>query len=405
MRWMSRAVLCLAAALPAGCAGRPSAAEVLVGHVATSSGPDRAGGEAEVRGIRLAVRQTDGDAGRTVAVLHADAHGKPEAFEAEAVRLTAVNRVAALVGGTTTEEVERLDRGRELALAPVPVVGLSGLPTRALSNFVFLAGVSPVEEGRALARVAAGPRPAPAARAAGVLGALAGPPGAGPVSVPAALAADRAAPHVITLVDERREEFVQVADAFARALGDGPAPWRYGKDADFAALARRVRAEHPDAILVAGEAEAVRQLRRFLPELTFYFGGRPLAGAALRAQRETADGVYFVTPFVTDADAPRARQFIEQYRAAFQEEPDAAAALAYEAAVLLFEAVRQAEGPSPRSQLREKLADLKDFPGLFGPLSFGPDRVLRRPLFVVRLDHGRAVTVRRCDTPSEGASR
>ena len=42
-----------------------------------------------------------------------------------------------------------------------------------------------------------------------------------------------------------------------------------------------------------------------------------------------------------------------------------------------------------------ELAKLKDFPGLTGPLTFGEDRQLRRPAFVMRVENGQVKTEKR----------
>src|SRR5207302_5752618 len=116
MSFLRRIVLALTVALtPAGCSGPAEQPPLIVGHVA--AGPEDGPGASAARGIRLAVMEAnkspdkDG-AGRTVKVIHTDTLGKLDAFEAEAVRLANVNRVAALLGGTTAEEVERVELAR-----------------------------------------------------------------------------------------------------------------------------------------------------------------------------------------------------------------------------------------------------------------------------------------------------
>ena len=65
---------------------------------------------------------------------------------------------------------------------------------------------------------------------------------------------------------------------------------------------------------------------------------------------------------------------------------DVHAALAYEGVKLLAEALKRC-GPD-LTQVKEKLAELKDLAGLAGPLAFGSDQRLRRPAFVVHLENG-----------------
>src|SRR5262249_54974639 len=139
----------------------------------------------------------DQGVGRPFKVIHTDAHGKLEAFESEAVRLAAVNRVSFLLGGTTAEEVERLDR------AHVPVVTPLGARPRMLSDGVSTIGIPPTQRGKVLARFAAQQ-----------LGGGA----------------------VLLLSDDRREDAVETAEAFGREYPAAVA----AKDAKAPAVVRRL---------------------------------------------------------------------------------------------------------------------------------------------------------------------
>src|SRR5437762_10170498 len=134
-----------------GCTSR-TPAPIWVAHIATLSGPDKDAGDSAVHGIRLAVEEINNDlsagVGRPFKVIHSDARGKPEGFEAEAVRLAAINRVVFLLGGNTPEEVERLDR------AHLPVLTPCGARARAVSDAVYFTGLSPAQRGKVLARFA-----------------------------------------------------------------------------------------------------------------------------------------------------------------------------------------------------------------------------------------------------------
>jgi branched-chain amino acid transport system substrate-binding protein len=369
-----RGLVLLALLALVGCAGR-SEQPVLVGHVAAQSGPDKEAGEAAARGIRLAVMEANKDpdkgAGRQVKVSHTDTQGKLDAYEAEAVRLATVNRVAALLGGNTLEEVERLE------LARVPVVSPCGTRGRAMGEGVFCTGLMPAFQGKVLARFAV---------------------------------EELKAARVSVVVDERREEALQLADAFVRAFPElaakkdpkapaaRPVPIRFGKDARFAELAKRLKGEEKAQLLLfAGGVEDLRALRAELgePALPVLFGGEDGSFKALLANRETGDAVYLTTAFVADADTPRAQEFVKKYRETFSEDADVYAALAYDNARLLFEALRRAGAALSGAKLVEELAGLKDFPGLTGSVSFGEDRRLRRPAFVVGLEKRQAKTLKR----------
>jgi len=371
MSWWKCKILALGMLLALiGCFGKAEPQPVVIGHVSTLNGP----GDRAARGIRLAVEEVERDPskgpGRPIVVRHTDARGVLEAFESEGVRLVAVNRAVALLGGTSAAEVERLER------AQVPVVAPAGMHARALGELAFLTGLSPGFQGQVLARFAA---------------------------------QDRAATTAAVLADERREDALQLAEAFVRAFPAAvhkqqpmarvpqPAVWRYGKSSRIEELAARVHEGKPDVLLVAGSAVDLRDLLAVLrqPGLPVLWG-RADGESVPPADSLVSNPVFQTTAFVSDADTPRAKAFLENYRKAFSEEPDVDAALAYEGALLLFEALRQVND-SGGSQLTEKLAGLKDFPGLTGPLSFVAEHQVRRPAFVVRLENGQRRTVQRFD--------
>jgi branched-chain amino acid transport system substrate-binding protein len=364
MRWLCGIGMLM---LAVGCGGQASPPPLYVGHVATLSGTGKEEGEQASRGIRLAVQEqnkaAEEDKSRPVIVRHTDTRGKLEAFEAEAVRLVTVNRVLALLGGSTSEEIMRLDR------AQVPLVSPFGMRLRGQSELVFLTGLSPAFEGQVLAKFAGEKW--------------------GPIKV-------------VILVDERREEAIALAEAFARTFpktskdpkAEVPRTitLRYGKEKDpIPELKKRLAAEKPGAILVAGSIPDLLQLRKDFPASAMVLLGGNLPGKTLLESPE-GDGVYLATPFVADADFPLAKEFVAHFRKEFGEDPDASAALAYDGARLLFEALKKSQSQLGSDKIAKELVKLKDFSGLTGPLSFTDDRRLRRPAFVVRVDKGRLQT-------------
>lgn len=357
-----------AALILTGCSGQSTPAPVFVGHVVSHL--DRDAGEAAARGIRLAVMEANKDpdkgAGRTVKVIHTDTLGKPAAFEAEAVRLVAVNRAAALLGGTAAEEVERLE------LARVPVVSPCGVLPRSASELVFCTGLAPARRGQVLARCAAEELKGRAAT---------------------------------VIADERRDDYLQAAEAFARAFPAAvtkkdpkaapPTFLRFGGEAQLPDVIRRVKEEKPPLVFFAGTTADLRRLRQELGgTIPVLFPGDEGSLRAAREQRELAGRVYAATAFAPDADVQRVREFVKQFKAAFDADPDVDAALAYDDARLLFDALRRAQDNLGGTRIAEELAKVKDFPGVIGPLSFGEDRRLRRPALVVRLEGGRAALVK-----------
>jgi ABC-type branched-subunit amino acid transport system substrate-binding protein len=207
------------------------------------------------------------------------------------------------------------------------------------------------------------------------------------------------------LVDERREDSSVFADAFVQTFTAGrkpppeksapqPALWRFGKESRMEEVAKRIQGSKSDVLIFLGSAGDLRDFLTALnqPALPVLWAGDDAPESSLGGVKQR---LFHLTSFTLDATTPLAKSFVEQYRKAFKDEPDAYAALAYDDLRMLAEALRQAENHLSPAQIKEKLAALKDFPGLTGPLTVGPDRHVRRPAFVVRLEEGHWRLVKR----------
>ncbi len=133
--------------------------------------------------------------------------------------------------------------------------------------------------------------------------------------------------------------------------------------------------ERPDLIFVAGtEASGialVREIRRrgLAVEL---LGGDGWTG--LSVDTANAEGVWVGTPFTAEDPRADARRFVDAFKTKFGYTPDANAALAYDATMLLVHAVQRAG--ADRAKVREFLATAgpRDaYRGVTGTIRFQPD--------------------------------
>jgi branched-chain amino acid transport system substrate-binding protein len=86
----------------------------------------------------------------------------------------------------------------------------------------------------------------------------------------------------------------------------------------------------------------------------------------------------------------------KQYRDRFGHDLDGHAALAYDDARLLFEAMRRARGTSSLL-VRKELLGVENFESLTGTFAFTKERTARRAVFVLRLEGGKAPLAKRYD--------
>lgn len=365
-----------------GCGGRGMPEPIIVGHLASFSGPDKMIGQSAQQGILLAVEEAKDNLvhNHRVAVLHADTRSRTENFEAEAIRLIRANRVFALLGGSSQSEVESLTRTVQGYGVPTVALGeLSGSAELSPSarQPVFSIQMSLDYRGRKLARFAA--------RFADKQS------GGGPI---------------LLLRDDRSEAGRILGRAVVRELEARSVTVEvktYSNRSEFVELASRVRDIKPPVILVAGHAVDLAKLRTELVavgvDAPLVFGADEYETAKLLAGRDTRSEVYVATVFHVDADTRRARDFVKVYKEKYQQEPDVHAALAFDGACLLFEAMRQAPTLS-MSDVRDRLANTTDFESLTGPLSMGEDYSARRKLFVAQTK-GNRIRLIESYSPSE----
>ena len=103
----------------------------------------------------------------------------------------------------------------------------------------------------------------------------------------------------------------------------------------------------------------------------------------LREGRQHVSGAVISTPFYPESDVPFVVEFVEGYRNTFGAEPDAYAAEAFDATNLLL--VQLSAGHTNRRSVRDGLLDTRAFPGATGVLTMHPDGNARRRPFLLRV--------------------
>jgi branched-chain amino acid transport system substrate-binding protein len=87
------------------------------------------------------------------------------------------------------------------------------------------------------------------------------------------------------------------------------------------------------------------------------------------------------------------KAFIEKYKKRWGKEPDLYGPYFYDAVRMYATAIEK--GGYTNEGIRKALKDLKDFPGVSGKMTFGPDNVVLLPLKFVRFDNGNWVPIKR----------
>jgi branched-chain amino acid transport system substrate-binding protein len=202
---------------------------------------------------------------------------------------------------------------------------------------------------------------------------------------------------VAILKDVRQDYSVGFAqyfkDYFTKNGGTVIAEQSYSSgDQDFKAQLTSIKAANPEAVFVPGYYNEVGLIARQARELGLsvpLLGGDGWDSPTLTQIGGPAmEGTYFSNHFSTDDQAPVVQDFVKKYTERFRKEPDAMAALGYDAARVLLDAITRA-GSVDRQKIRDAIAATKDFEGVTGSITINEQRNATKPAKVLTIKDGR----------------
>jgi branched-chain amino acid transport system substrate-binding protein len=161
-------------------------------------------------------------------------------------------------------------------------------------------------------------------------------------------------------------------------------------DPDFKAQLTKIRNLNPDVIYVPGYYSQVGIVARQARELGMnqpLLGGDgwdspelfKLGGAALK-------NAYITNHYSADNPAPEIQNFVKAYQAKFNVVPDSLAALAYDAAKVLGDAIKRAGGAGDSAKLKDAINATKEFAGVTGKITLDASRNAVKPAVVLEIN-------------------
>ena len=165
-----------------------------------------------------------------------------------------------------------------------------------------------------------------------------------------------------------------------------------GGDQDFSAQLGNIKAAAPEAIFVPGYYTDVGNIAlqaRKLGLTATLLGGdgwdspklAEIGGAAI-------ENSYFSNHYSHEEQRPEVQGFVQKYQAKYNAVPDGLAAMGYDAARLLFDAMKRAPSLGGKD-LAAAIAQTRDFPGVTGKITIDADRNARKPAVVLQVKGGK----------------
>jgi len=188
-----------------------------------------------------------------------------------------------------------------------------------------------------------------------------------------------------------KEDFT---DEFIKLGGEIVASETYfeGQSKDFSPQLTKIKAQNPDVLFVAGyyvETALIAQQSKSLGLDIQIIGTEGISSDELvKLGGEAVEGIKFAAFFHPDIEFPGTKEFVEAFRAKYNKEPDNYSALAYDSAKLIIEGIKQ--NGATREGITKYLNEVKDFPGVAGPISFENNEVTRG-IIILTVKNGKIV--------------
>ncbi len=166
-----------------------------------------------------------------------------------------------------------------------------------------------------------------------------------------------------------------------------------GGDKDFKAQLTAIKSAGPDAIFVPGYYTDVALIAIQAKQLGLNV---PLCGGdgwesqtLLDIGKDAVEGHYFSTHYAADAATPKVAAFVEAYKKRYNgKTPDAMAALGYDSAMILVDAIKRA-GSTDGKAIRDALAATKDYDAVTGKISIDSNRDASKSAVILQVKDGK----------------
>ncbi|MEI9895861.1 MAG: ABC transporter substrate-binding protein [Chthoniobacter sp.] len=201
---------------------------------------------------------------------------------------------------------------------------------------------------------------------------------------------------IAVLTDVKQDYSVGLADFFTKGIVAGGGQivkeQKYSTgDKDFKPQLTSIKATKPDAIFIPGyyaEVALIGKQARLLGIKVPLLGGDGWVGdSLLKVAGNSLDGSFFSCHFSAEDKSEAVQEFVKKYKAKYNETPDDMAALGYDSAEILADAIKRA-GTTDGDKLKTAIADTKGFKGVTGVITLDAQRNASKPAVILSIGGG-----------------
>lgn len=336
---------------------------ILVGEFGSMTGSEATFGIMTHRGIELAFNQANSAGGvqsKKLKLISLDDQGKPEEAATAVNKLITQNKVIAVLGEVASS--------RSLAGAPIaqqnkiPMITPSSTNPKVteVGDYIFRVCFIDPFQGTVMAKFAS---------------------------------ENLKVKKVAIMKDVKSDYSVGLStffqETFKKAGGSVVSEETYASgDIDFKGQLTKIKTAGAEAIFIPGYYTEVgliaRQARQLGIKATLLGGDGWDSSKLYEIGKDAINGGYFSNHYTTESSDPRVRKFIDEFKAAYGEVPDGLAAMGYDAALVLIDALKRATALTPTA-LRDAIAQTKNFGGVTGNITLNEERNAVKSAVVVKV--------------------
>jgi branched-chain amino acid transport system substrate-binding protein len=348
------------------CAIQSSLGEIKIGAVSCLTGALSTFGVSSIQGAKLAVEEINGAGGilgQPIQLIVEDNGSKAGETATILRKFISQDKVAAVLGGLTSSSTMEGAPLAQAAKLPLLTPSATNIAVTKIGDYIFRSCFIDPFTGQMMAR----------------------------------FALDRLrAKQAIVITDVKQDYSVGLTDAIRLYFSqNGAKPLStlsYSSgDTDFRTQLTAVRMAHPEVVFLPGyytEAALILLQARQLGIKCPFVGGEGWDSPTLvQVAGKAADGNYYTDHFSAADPDPKVQKFVQTYRAKYATLPDALAALWYDGARLLAQAVQRAGSADPE-KVRDALAATRDFDGVTGRISIDDNRNASKPGVILEIVNG-----------------
>jgi branched-chain amino acid transport system substrate-binding protein len=357
----------------------PGTGPIVVGHFGSMTGSEATFGQSTDKGVRLAIDERNaagGVHGRKIELITIDDAGKSQEAGTAVTRLITEHHVRAILG----EVASSLSKagGAVAQKYRVPMVSPSSTneSVTQIGNMIFRVCFIDGFQGYVVAKFARD---------------------------------DLHAQRVGVLYDQQQAYSKGLAKEFDhafRALGGTITTSQAytGGDVDLSAQLQSLKDTAPEAIFLPGyytdAGNIARQARKLGITVPLLGGDGWDSEKLTEIGGDAIEGSYYANHYSFEDTRPAVQNFVHKFKARYGEVPDGLAALGYDAALVLFDAMDRAKSLDG-GDLAEAIAETKGFPAVTGIITLDKNRNPVKSAVMLKVKNGKPHYEATVDPPTE----